>query len=331
MKRTRIQRAAALAFASLSVALATSCATAPEAPVPFGADQMAALTGMARDPRTLWLTVYAGNPDPVYGNANRLHAGQIALLGFRAEGDRPVVELHPGFVDGADALIDTSSPESWLDAALWSAFRPVPLGPNPTPRLPTHVRDDIPGVLCAVPKLMFSRLHMENALLYVRAATGPMWPLSRSREGRRVRAVIGANLLRSFSFVTFAFAERRVLLAATRAYAPDREALVAEVPVRWERDLPTVRGTLNGQPRTFRIDTAGDFSLFVPGEPAATWRHVSIGTLVFRDVPSAADDEERPLAGSEARIGRGLLREFVVTLDNRRRVLVFERLAGGGE
>lgn len=316
-----------ISIVCLGTALCIGCSTSDPGPaVPLTAGEVGALLKRAKDPRHFWLTEYASDQGPFFANAHRLHPGQTAVLEFtRSDENLPVIEIQNRKGDSLRALLDTTSQENWMSIEDGATFEFTPLGPSGYQAFPDHVEDIIPGYAAAGKTIVFDTLHVETPVFYLRAARGLLWPLSRHPDRTDVRAVIGCNLLRVFAYAQIDFVNERLVLSSSREYTPNVDLILAETKPDWSTGALAVEGTINGEPVTFLIDSAGAYELALPEPDTRVIRHVGIGDLVFRNV------QVEPLRNlglgmpDRPRIGLRLLSQFNIVLDNRNDKLYIER------
>lgn len=282
----------------------------------------------AIDPRRYSITTYDSEAGPVFIGVNRVHSGQMVTLPFQAGGDTPlpVIDMMGREDDKISALIDATSARSWIDMASSATLRALPLNPGDSVA-PHHVPDTVTGYASVCSKIRFDTLHVETALLYIRAAHGSLGPLHRGLDRPEPGVVLGSDFLRAFEYVRIDYPSRNVILSATTRYKPSEDLLLASAPLRTVEGGLAAEGALDGEPAWILIDTAGDFEAFVPGG-GETMRQISVGDLVVRNV--ALTDAAAAQLGLEQqpRVGARFLRPFIVTLADRGRMVHFERPAG---
>ena len=294
----------------------------------------------AKDPRTFWITVYPSERGPMFAGANRVHMEQARSLPFQpeqtplllfesaAKASMPLVKFDANRDDEYLALIDTSSRRNWIDFATAQKTGVIPLGPPAMPDLPAHVQDDIPGYASVLSSLRFDQLHVETALLYTRAGQGPLGPLSRREEKPYPQLVVGCDLLKAFQFVQLDYPNRRVIFSASAGYSPDANLLVATVPLREAQGGFAAQGMINGEAKTFLLDSAGDFEVAMADPPTNVLRQVSVGGLVFRQVEVVSSQDCGLGLLKYPRIGRRLLCRYRVTFAPAQRKVHFEKPGG---
>lgn len=307
--------------------LAAGCKSTPEIR-PLSDEQLRGFYSRAQDPRRFWLTPYQSDAGPVYSGANRLHPEKMAQFRFRVGGQstEPII---PFTADNPRkeylALIDTTSKESWLDMPTALEIGVIPLAPPPARLIPEHVQETITGYAAVVKRLLFDECPIETALVFARGATGPLGALARDAKRPVPVAVFGYDLLRQFAFIQFDFVERMVTFSTSIDYNPEPETLLAAVPFFLQDGALAVKGTVEGEPATILIDTAGDFELVLQEARLDPVRRMSLGSLMVMKVNPAIHRDFNLGLTDYPRVGRQLLSRFKVTISNKQRKIFFER------
>ncbi len=282
------------------------------------------ITEKGRDPRTYWITVYPREDGTWYfAGANRLHPNQQIQYEIAnvKETELPLIAL------GKKAfwMVDTSSADSWLNYDLADFFNTKPLGNPVFETRPRHVADDFTGYLCVIPQLTLDSLYIESALAYLRGARGSFWPLSRDRSAHYVHFIMGANILQQFSVIHVNMTDGIITLSSTGSYEPVEEQLIAAAPVEWGVHGLTVKGSVNGHPETFIIDTAGAYSCALSEPDTAVIRHINVGEMVFRNTP-VVDARDLGMSTIDMpRLGLHLLDGINLVINNDNKKIYFER------
>ena len=302
----------------------------PNAIRPLPEDRLRAFFGKPEDPRRYAITIYSSDDGPVFVGANRLHPEQQAVLPFlsRRGDSAPVIAAGVKSEDTLPFLIDTSARESWLRFEATDTLQAKAIGTDRAYGLtPRHLREDILGYGCMISQLCFDTLRMENMIVYVRTASGPLGTLARHVERPVVEGVIGCNALRSFATVQFDFQDHLLTLTSTLSYHPKEDQLVAAVPMADTEGVYTVNGMVDGKKETIILDTGGDFEIALPKMTMGPVKQVSLGDLVFRQVRAYTLREQGLEPDKTVRIGRGLLSRYKVTFDNLHYTVYFEKPA----
>lgn len=307
--------------------LAAGCQS-PQEIRPFTDAQLRSFYSRAKDPRQFWLTPYESNDGPVYSGANRLHPEKMAQFQFRGN-SRSTAPIIPFKAERPEneflALVDTSSKESWLDLNTARGVGVTPIAPPPARVIPEHVQETITGYATVARQLLLDKCPIEMALLFTRGATGPLGALARGEEHPRPGAVFGYDLLRQFAFVQFDFALRTITFSSSIDYNPEPEVLVASVPFFLQDGALAVRGTVEGEPTTILLDTAGDFELALKEPRLDPVRRLGLGSLVIMNVNPAIHQDFNLGLTDYPRVGRKLLARYRITISNKQRRIFFER------
>lgn len=319
-----------LAAGAVSVLLVAACVTSKQtASVPFSDAQLKAMAARAKAPQVYGITVYPSDAGPVFAGSARTHEGDVAAVEFPRNGwpFAPIVPLSPGGSSDIKALLDTSSPQSWVSPVGGKEMNIEMLAaPSLLVSRPTHVFDTANGYLSVASHAKIDTLSLENVLLQVRGASGPLGPLARGLDDTGLEAVLGVDLMKALNHIQFNFPAHHVILSASRGYTPSESNLVATVPMVLVGGAIAAEGMLGGEPQTFVLDTGGEYAVALPtNRPAATIPQVSVGDLVFRDVPGVSGMDLALGQVAQPRIGRRLLAKFKMTLDFRGRAIHFER------
>ncbi len=281
-----------------------------------------------QDPRRFGLTVYQSKYGPVFSGSKRLHDFQTAKAGFVSwRSEMPLVHCQSRKLQLVTALVDTSSRDSWITLDAASRLAATPMGPPPYRRQADHVAEAEPGIAAYISKLRVEDLHIENMVAYVRVPKITLGHIGRQLDDPKPEMVLGCDLLSQFSFVRFDFPERCVYFSVDQKYAGNEDLTIETAPFKKIYGTPAVDAVLNGTPVKLVIDTCGDFEVAWNKPDGSVIQQLSIGDLVLRDVVITNADD-LPLGYSEVpRIGNRLLRRFAVTMDNKRRLIIFERPA----
>lgn len=313
----------------MGLMLVSGCRSRPVDQIqPMTAGQLRAVFSRAQDPRRFWITVYGSEEGAVFANANRLHPEQVVALPFEGgknHPDWPLVAIEA--TDGSTfrALLDTSSRDSWGAPDFVLGLRGTPLGPPAYEAVPEHVLEPVKGYACVIPTLRYDLMQMENVVVYLRAAAGPLGYLARRDEKKTPPVlVLGMSWVNVFSFVQLNYPEQLLFLSSTSAYGPSADHLIAEVPLKTVRGALAVEGLVDGEPRTLILDSAGDFELAM-NEPPAEPVRVSVGDLVFPRVQAVAGREHALGLPDHPRLGAKWLSKYKITIAPKAKTVYFER------
>ncbi len=223
------------------------------------------------------------------------------------------------------ALIDTSARSSWIEFGLGREMGMIPIGPPSYRQYAAHVNDPIPGYLSVASRLIIDTLHVDTALIYVKAAHGPLTLLTREENELSAPIILGAEFIRAFHFVQIDYPNRTVLFSTTTPYKTDGDRLLASVPMRDYHGSIAVEGFFDGQGTPFLLDSLGDFAVSSAFDPGATVQQIMIGNLVMRNVAHTNSAETGLGFPDVPRIGRQVLSRYIVTFDGKNRLVHFER------
>ncbi len=312
----------------LLVLFTFGCATKKDTPVkPLTAQEREVFFSRAQDERRFWLTRYESDRGPVFTGGHRLHTDKFARAEFISSrrADLPAIEVRMRSQQEYVALLDTSSAASWIEFGVAASEGVIPIGPPPLRLYAGHVDDPIPGFFSAAPRMVIDQVHIDTALIYVKAAHGPMQALMRHQEDLRIPIVLGAEFIRAFHYVQFHFPTRQVLFSTTTAYQPDPDRLLATLPMREYYGMIVLEADIEGEETPILLDSVGSFALATNFGLGETVRQVMIGDLVMRNVAHTAIEDTGLGIPNMPRLGRGVLDRLVVTFDGRHRRVYFER------
>lgn len=306
----------------------TGCAThRPPENQPLSPSELEQFFSSAQDERRFWLTKYESNQGPVFSGAHRLHTEKFARVAFETPNHLPVpmIALRLRTQEERAALIDTSARTSWIEFDLARNTGVIPIGPPSYQLYATHVNDPVPGYLSVAPRLIIDELHVDTALIYVKAEHGPLTHLTRRQKELRAPIVLGSEFIRAFHFVQFDYPNRTVLFSTTTPYQTRENRLIASVPMGDYHGIIAAEGFIDDQRTPFFLDSLGDYAVASSFEPGATVRRVMLGDLVLRNQPHTDLSALELGIPDIPRIGREVLSRFVVTFDVRNRLIHFER------
>jgi hypothetical protein len=278
-----------------------------------------------RPPQQFGFSVFAIERGITFGGRGRLHPNhfttaemieeQIPVLSMRGRSKRSTL----------NALIDTSSPVSWMEFSTSKAFNAYFMSVNEQllPYLGGYNTGGIDAFAAVVTQLRIDNLFIENVPFYVRMSSGSLGPLARGIYDPQVDAVIGYDNLKAFEYVQFNLRDSKISFSATTPYSP-MEGIQTEAAVI-ER-LPghglAVEGIIDGISTPVLLDLAGDFSFARGDVDVATTRSIEVGDLAFEDTPTLL----LPVQNIPPRVGRELLAPYVITICNKEGLVYFEKL-----
>ncbi len=308
--------------------LPSGCASRRPAEIqPLSPRELEQFFSRAQDERRFWLTKYESDQGPVFAGAHRLHTGKFAYVPFEARRQKPVPMISIRFRSPEEymALIDASARANWIEFGLAREIGLIPIGPPSYRHFAMHADDPIPGYLSVASRVVIDQLHVETALMYVKAAHGPMKYLTRDDRDMRAPIVLGSEFIRAFHYVQIDYPNQHVLFSTTTPYRPHTDRLIASVPMRDIYGAIAVEGFIDDMPAAFLLDTIGDYAVAGTFSTAPDVRQIMIGDLVLRNTPYS-DLEMLGLGMPDVpRLGRQVLSRYIVTFDGRNRQVHFER------
>jgi hypothetical protein len=309
-----------LFFLSMLLLLAGACKTTETKPVPW--KEQSAYLAKVRDPRIYGFSIYQTPGGIEYRGGGRLHPNQGAVLPMKAkEPLRPVVMLRGNFGMESPILLDFCASASWLEFDLAKTLGAMPVGELEA-QLVKRPGEEIAESLSMVPSMRFKQLFIEQPLVYVRMATGPLGPLARGIEEPELKGVIGWDLLKKFEQIQLDYADGKVaLLTGGIAYAPDPSQLIAKVSLVKYAGACAVRGLIAGKEGMIFIDPAGDFEVATDG--AAAVSSIQLDADLLFSAPAVANSP------GGTRIGVRLLQKYKITICPQAGAVYFEKLNAG--
>ncbi len=258
--------------------------------------------------------------------AARLHANQLVSVKLLKGGTVPAIRIRgrsPRMK--MNALLDTSSPTTWLEFSASQEFGAVFLGMDEMniPYRGSYNTGDVPGYAAVVTQFRIDQLFVENSPLYVRMAMNSLGPLARGVKVPKIEAVMGYDWLKNFEYVQFNFNAKTVSFSASHPYVPHRDLLMTEAKIVNQPGFGlVVEGAIFGKSTPIVLDFAGDYHFARSDIKVNSTKQVSIVDVVFRKVPTLL----LPVNSSPARAGRRMLENYIVTICSRAGVVYFERI-----
>ena len=308
--------------------LLTSCSTSKNEPpeeTRLPIDEQKKLLSHAKPPQQYGFTVspLKGGGITYRGNA-RLHPRHLSAVEV-LEDNIPIIKVRGrSKYAQINTLLDVSSPSSWLEFTKSQKLDVKFMGMNeePIPYRGSYNTGHVNAFAGIITQLRIENLFLENIPFYVRMASGSLGPLTRGIRYPHVDAILGYDNLRSFEYIQFNLANGIIKFSSTIPYVPHESLIMTKakiVPVRGYG--LAVQGAIFGQETPILLDFAGNFSFAQSDANASTTKQVSVGDIVFRQVPTLA----LPIQNSLPRLGRMLLEKYIVTICNNEGVVYFER------
>lgn len=294
--------------------------TTDKSPTALSPEEQQRFFSRARDARIYGITIYRETHGARFEGAQRLHWGQSAQLPLRQFSSRrplPVITAQSAAKSDFQMLLDSSSCQNWLAFGSVAAMGYRPFSP-PLQEWPDHVGTSFAGAAGTANKLLLDRLHVEYPVFFVPLNAGHLGALTRATAktpSQRCSAVMGASLMRSFSYLRFDFPARSIQFAADQPFpAPAGPTLRAVVPMRNWRGRPALEARLNQQPLLVVVDTAGNFELSLPAAPDSP-ATLALGDWEVGEIHPTTHAAEGLPDDFPARLGLGILSRGIVTLD----------------
>ena len=310
-------------FFVTAILLTAGCKTTePSEITPVTWKEQQAYMAKVCDPRRFGYSIYQTPSGVEYRDGSRLHPNQAKMLPMEAkEPLRTVVMLDGKFGAKAPILLDFTADASWMEFDLAQSLHAVPVSEH-SAQLVTIPGEKIPGCLSVVPTISLGQLFIENPLVYVHMANGPLGRPARGIEKPELKGVIGWRILKAFEQIYLDYAGKRVALSTAKvAYVPDPSQLIAAVPLVKHAGACAVRGALDGKTGLILIDPAGDFEVATDGAAAVSSIQLDTG-LIF----SGAVITNSP---GGTRIGARLLQNYRITVCPEAGMIYFEKPDAG--
>jgi hypothetical protein len=306
--------------------LAGGCTTPPQDDGPLTRDEMRALLARAKNPRSLYLTVFDGPAGPEFENAHRIHIDQVAQEHFIGPNDQPcIIKVHGSSSTPITALLDPSTPESWASLEMKHEIPLTPLGPPYYQVQSAHLADTEGGFLAHASAIKIQTVFVDSALFTIRNNTGDLGPFARGIEKPKIDLALGHQFLQAFSFVRFDYPNRTVSFSSSRAFPTPGPTLLAKLPLHIIQGALGTEALINGQETKVLLDLAGNYSAAVPEDRAGKDLDLYLGDLALSGLEPVSFESLGLTESDYPRLGWQAIRQFVITLDYQRQVIWFER------
>lgn len=264
----------------------------------------------------------ANNEIGMRGNA-RLHPNHRAVVPMK-KNKLPVIEIAGrNYRDPAPALIDTGSPNSWMEFSYSQTVNTdfLSFRERHFPYRGTYSTGGVPAYAAIAYQLRIGQLFIENMPLYIRMATGSLGLQARRIQSPPIRTVLGYDLLKLFSYVQFNFINGTIDFNTMNPFTPNEKWLLAQTSILNKQNVGLViEGALFGEKTPFVLDLAGEYHLAHAKADRFPARQLSLGELVFRKVP------QTPLPPQTLpRLGRYLFTDLIITICPQAGTVYFER------
>lgn len=291
---------------------------------PLSARQQQAWLSRAKPPQQFGFSVYPTEGGIAYSGRARLHPNHytsaemakdnIPVIGMRGRSPR----------NRLNALIDPSSPDSWMEFSVAAEFSAFAMGMN-NKVFPYRGEFNTGGVnayAAVITQMRIDNLFIENMPFYIRMSKGSLGPLARGIYKPAVDAVIGYDNLRNFEYIQFDLPENKIRFSATTPYSPmeDMQIKTADMVKAPGHGL-AVEGEIDGKAVPVVIDLACDYHLARGDAKVSTTSRLRVGEMTFDEVPTLL----LPVHVAPPRIGRKLLESYVITICNKQGLVYFEK------
>lgn len=253
----------------------------------------------------------------------RLHPNHQAEMKF-SDGV-PVIDFRGRSprMKGKNALIDPSSPTTWMEYATAEKLEATFMGMNED-YIPYRGAFDggVKAYAAVVSQIRFDQLFMENVPVYVRMSRGALGPFARNIFDPPVHMAVGYDILSQFETIQISLRNDLVILSSSHPYEPHEDLLMSKTRIKTVPGYGLcLDGAIYGQNTPVVLDLAGDFSLTRSDKKVAQTKQVSLGDLVFRKVPTT----HFPYQNALPRVGRKLLEPYLITICPGQGFVYFER------
>ena len=301
--------------------LVAGCKTTETRSRPISWKQQQAYLAKGEDPRVFGLGIYDTPAGPQIRGGGRLHPSQADAFPMMTKKEhplRPVVGMVGNFGMEWPVLLDVTSSRTWLEFDAAKKLRARPVGEQGKASLIRQSNDEIEASLSLVTVIRLGQVHIENPLVYVRMADGPLGSLARGIVNPQPKGIIGWNLLKKMEQIHLFYSLKQVALFTTEPYEPNPAQVIAALPLVEHAGVCAVRGMVDGKESLILIDPAGEFEVAAPG--AAAISLIDLGNVKIR----APIMSESP---GGIRIGAQVLRQFDITICPKAGMLYLEKLA----
>jgi len=312
---------------TVTVALAGCLTTDSQEPQdnPLSRTQQQSWLSRAKPPQQFGFSVYAVKDGVAYSGEARIHPNHFTSAEMKEE-NIPVIGMRGRSPrTKLNALIDSSSPDSWMEFSVASDFSAYCMGINKNvfPYRGDFNTGGVSAYAGVVSQMRIDNLFIENMPFYVRMSRGSLGPLARGIRKPAVDAIIGYDNLRIFEYIQFDLPANKIRFSATTPYT-QLEGMQTETAriVKAPGHGLAVEGEIDGQPAPIVLDLAGDYSLARGDVKVSSTSRIRVGGLEFEDVPTLL----LPVHVAPPRIGRKLLSSYIITVCNKQGRVYFEKI-----
>ena len=305
--------------------LSVGCKTTETEIRPISRTRQQAYLEKIRDPRTFGLSIYNTSTGPQIRGGGRLHPAQTAVLPMitkKKETLRPVVKMAGGVGKEYPCLLDFTSDRTWLEFSAAKHMMAHAVGEKKAEvvRMPN---DEIGACFSILSSLRLGQIFIENPIVLVRLADGPLGSPARGIVEPELKGVMGWDLLKKMSQIRLLYSIEQVAVLTSEPYDPDPRQVIAALPLVKEVGVCAVRGIIDGKEGFILIDPAGDFEVATPG--AVPVSLIDLGNIKISKPEAIAESP------GGIRIGAHVLNQFDITVCPLDGVIYFERNLEGKE
>lgn len=280
-------------------------------------------TALARvkNPRYFGFQVYPAQGGLGFQGQARLHPNHTAQMDF-IKGE-PVIEFRGRSKrNSGAALLDFSSPVTWINYSTAEMFGAVFMGLNGDVIPYRGGGNGADSFAAVISQLRFDQCFMENVPLYVRMSRGSLGPAARGISKPHVDMAFGYDVLGLFETIQLNLRDGVVAFSASHSYTPNEDLLMSAADIQRVPGYGlAVNGSVYGVDTPVVLDPAGDYSFMRSDKKVSQTKQVSLGDLVYRQVPT----EFIPYSGALPRAGRQMLDKYLITICPRMGKVYFER------
>jgi len=259
-----------------------------------------------------------------YLGSARLHPNHVAELGLLKEGVPAVTVKGKNDQMKANALLDVSSPASFIEVRKSAEMGAKILGINGMV-MPYRGILNIGGVnafAAVLPRLRLNMFYIENMPIYVRMAMGSLGPLARGMKKPDIHMLIGYDCIKNFAYIQYDLAGNRIRISATKPYKPNKQTLLTTAKLNGNSRFGcAVNGAIYGSDTPIVLDPVGDYTFARADFKGPVTKQISLEGVVMRNVSTIP----LPREGAYPRVGRRVLERYLVTICPQEGVVYFER------
>ncbi|HSR87519.1 MAG TPA: hypothetical protein VLL07_01085 [Pontiella sp.] len=250
-----------------------------------------------------------------------LHAASVNFIG----GDAPVIRLGgKARRMKMHALLDTSSPTSWMEFDKAEEFDAIPLGIDGQvfPYQGDYDTGAVNAFAAVVTQMRIDQLFIENVPLYVRMAAYTLGPLNRGIYNPVIDGVLGYDVLGTFEYIQIDLERGMISFSATSPYTPNENLLMTAARILSAPNYGlAVEGAIFDEPSPIILDIAGNYYFENSNAESSVTEQVSLGEVVYLKVPTRLPTQRN----LPPRAGRLMLRKYIITICPKKGVVYFER------